>query len=331
MGDNRISTTAPPSLQRWVAPYPFSRGLPMKTITLTDEAHWHSLRHQHVGGSEVAALFGEHAQVSRFELWNRKKGTVAEPDLSGSDRVFWGSILEPAIARGVAEKTGWNVHKVHRYHSLLPELGLGGSLDYEVVAHERGPGVLEIKTADWLIARGWEDDAPPLSYELQVQAYLACTGRAWGCMAVLIGGNELRLFNYDRRPKTIEIIEAEVAAFWASITENKPPAPDYRQDGATIGRLYASAISGKVVDMSASNALPQLIADYQRGAAEEKEGKAIREASRAEMLTLIGDAERVTCGAATISAKTIGVTEIKTYTRREYRDFRISEKKAAAV
>ena len=115
------------------------------------------------------------------------------------------------------------------------------------------------------------------------------------------------------------------------MTENKPPAPDYRQDGATIGRLYASAISGKVVDMSASNALPQLIADYQRGAAEEKEGKAIREASRAEMLTLIGDAERVTCGAATISAKTIGVTEIKTYTRREYRDFRISEKKAAAV
>lgn len=299
-------------------------------IQIKDEAHWRELRAQHVGGSEIAALFNEHPQISRFELWNRKAGRVAEPVMSDNERVFWGTILEPAIAQGVATKTGWNVRKVHRYHSMIPALGLGGSLDYEIVAHHKGPGILEIKTADWLIARGWEDGEPPLSYELQVQAYLACTGRAWGCMAVLIGGNELRLFEYERRQKTIDIISAEVAAFWLSIRENKPPPPDYTQDGVTIGKLYASVALGKSVDMSDSNRLPELIDDYQRGAALEKEGAALKEASKAEILPLIGDAEKVICGATTISASMVAGAHVE-FDRKPYRSFRINTKKDKAA
>lgn len=302
----------------------------MTTIPIKDDEHWRELRSKHVGGSEVAALFGEHPQVSRFALWNRKKGTVQEPTLSDNERVFWGTILEPAIAQGVASKTGWNVRKVRRYYSLLPDLALGGSLDFEVVAHERGPGILEIKTADWLIARGWEDGEPPLSYELQVQAYLACTGRSWGCMAVLIGGNNLRLFEYERRPKTIDIIKSEVQWFWQSIRENKPPPPNYAQDGATIGRLYSSVASGKTVDMSNSNRLPELIGDYRRGAAMEKDGKAIKDTAKAEILPIIGDSERVICGNATISASKIAAKHIE-FERSEYRDFRVNVKKEKAA
>ncbi len=297
----------------------------MTTIPIRDEAHWRELRAQHVGGSEVAALFGEHAQVSRFDLWQRKAGKIAEPDLSDNERVFWGTVLEPAIAMGVTIKTGWSVKKVRRYYSMLPKMALGGSLDYEIVGHDRGPGILEIKTADWLVVRGWEDGEPPLSYELQVQSYLACTGRAWGCMAVLVGGNDLRLFNYERRPKTIAIIEAEVGAFWRSIAEEKPPAPDFTRDGGTIARLYASTATGKSVDLSGSNRLPELIADYQRGAAQEKEGAAVKSAAKAEILPLIGDAERIICGQATISAKQIAGSHIE-YDRKPYRDFRVHSK-----
>src|ERR1700689_4565543 len=107
--------------------------MPRTTIAIESEDHWRALRSKHVGGSEVSALFGEHGRITPFELWQRKAGNVPEPNLSDNERVFWGQILEPAIARGVAEKTKWNVRKVHRYHSLLPELGIGASLDYEVV------------------------------------------------------------------------------------------------------------------------------------------------------------------------------------------------------
>jgi putative phage-type endonuclease len=302
----------------------------VKTIRVASDEHWHDLRRQHVGGSEVAALFGEHPQVSKFELWNRKKGVIPEPDLSDNDRVLWGTILEPAVAQGVAAKTGWQVRKVRRYHSLLPDIGLGGSLDYEIVSHERGPGILEIKTADWLVTRNWEEGEPPLNYELQVQAYLRLTGRAWGCMAVLVGGNDLRLFEYERRPKTIQIIESEVASFWASIAADKPPIPDYTRDVDTIRRVYSTVEDGKTVDLGGSNRAPELIANYRQAMADEKDAEKRKDAAKAELLTIIGDAERAICGNATVSTKMVPEAVIS-YTRKAYRGFHVNIKKDATT
>ena len=298
----------------------------MNAIALQSDAHWHELRAKNVGGSEVAALFGEHPQLTKFELWHRKAGLLPDPDFTGNDRIFWGQTLEPAIAAGVAELHGWGVRKVRRYlqHPAVP--GFGGSLDYEITGHERGPGVLEVKTADWLVVRGWEDGEPPLNYELQVQAYLAITGRAWGAMAVLVGGNDLRLFQYERRPQTIAIIEEAVAEFWETIRAGTPPKPDFRTDGDAIVRLYQAVTAGKTVDMSEDNRLPALVAEYKAAGAQEKAGKEAKDAAKAEILTKIGDAEMVVCGPAKISAKTVAGTHIA-YDRQSYRDFRISVKK----
>lgn len=304
---------------------------PMPVIRVENDAHWRALRAQHIGGSEVAALFGENPYLTAFELWHRKAQNLPEPDLSDNERVFWGDILEPAIAAGVSKKKPeWTIRKVRRYHSKLPELALGGSLDHEIVATSRGPGVLEIKTADWLVAKRWEDDSPPLAYDLQLQTYFALTGRSWGCMAVLIGGNELRLFEYERRPKTIEIIEAKVAEFWKSIKEGREPKPDFAKDAATVGAIYASTTEGRTIDLSMSNRAPELLAEYAKAQADEKDAEIRKKAAKAELLTLIGSAERAFCGEYTVSCKMIGSKEIS-YTRSAYRDFRISEKKAAAA
>lgn len=263
-------------------------------IRIASPEHWHALRAEHVGGSEVAALFGEHPQLTRYELWHQKAGLLPAPHLSDSERVFWGSTLEPAIAEGVASKTGWKTRKVHSYFSRRPP-GLGGSLDYEIVANDKGAGVLEIKTADWLVAKEWGGE-PPLSYELQLQSYFACTGRNWGVMAVLVGGNDLKLFEYERRPKTVATIEAAIAAFWRSIAEKEPPAPDFTRDGPTISQLYAHAAQGKTVDLTGDDHLVALVEQYQRAAAEEGANKRARERCKAEILTLAGDAETVLCG-----------------------------------
>lgn len=299
------------------------------TIQLRDDAHWRELRSKHIGGSEVAALFGEHAQVTPFELWHRKIGNIPEPDLSDNDRVMWGTILEPAIAAGVAQKTGWTVRKVRRYLSNA-DIGLGGSLDFEVIGNDRGPGILEIKTADWMVAKNWEDGTPPLAYMLQVMSYLSLTGRSWGCMAVLVGGNDLRLFDFERRPKTIELIEAKVRDFWQSIRDNKEPKPDFAKDAATVGAIYASTEEGKVIDLNGSNRAPELIAQYQQAAADEKDAENRKKAAKAELMTLIGDAELAYCGFSKISAKMIKGAHIE-YDRKPYRDFRVNERKAAAA
>jgi putative phage-type endonuclease len=266
-----------------------------RRIRIESPAHWHQLRAQHIGGSETAALFGEHPQLTRYELWHIKAGLLPAPNLSDNDRVFWGTVLEPAIAGGVAARTGWRVRKVRSYFSCLPDLALGASLDYEIVAHDRGPGVLEIKTADWLVAKEWGGE-PPLSYELQLQSYMGCTGRPWGVMAVLVGGNDLRLFEYERRPKTVALIREAAGRFWQSIAAGVPPQPDFEQDGAAISKLYGNAAAGKITDLTGHNRLADLVLEYRAASAEEAEGKRIRERARAEILMLAGDAETVLCG-----------------------------------
>src|SRR6185437_11795560 len=65
-------------------------------LPINSDAEWRQHRKRHVGGSEVAALFGEHPHLTKFELWHRKAGSLPDPDLSDNERVFWGQTLEPA-------------------------------------------------------------------------------------------------------------------------------------------------------------------------------------------------------------------------------------------
>lgn len=289
------------------------------------------LRARHVGASEVAALFGASPYMTAFELWHIKRGALPAPGLDDSDRVFWGQVLEPAVAQGAAALRGWRVRRVHRYSPHPRIAGMGASLDYEIVAHERGAGCLEIKNVDRLVYRDtWEDGEPPLHIELQLQHQLACTGRSWGAIAALIGGNDLKVFERERRPKTIERIEAAIALFWASIEAGREPKPDFVADAAAIAALHRDATTGKVEDMTGDNRLAELCALYRAAADAEKVAGEAKDAAKAEMLTKIADAERVICGPHTISAKTVAGGPVA-YERASYRNFRLTTKKEAAA
>jgi predicted phage-related endonuclease len=61
---------------------------PLDQKTLGDPDH--DFRSTHVGASECAALFDCSPYVTRFELWHRRKGNVASPDLSDNERAEWG-------------------------------------------------------------------------------------------------------------------------------------------------------------------------------------------------------------------------------------------------
>src|SRR3546814_6080662 len=54
--------------------------------------------------------------------------------------------------------------------------GLGGHPDAIVKCPRRGRGILEVKTADWLVAKGWGDE-PPLTYLLQIVSYMGLADR----------------------------------------------------------------------------------------------------------------------------------------------------------
>lgn len=299
----------------------------MSSIAIRDARHWHQLRAGHVGASEVAALFDLHPQISLFQLWHCKNGSIPLVDLSADDRVFWGTVLEPAIAAGIAEKMGWQMRKVRRYLTRDDLLGFGATLDYEIIAHDRGPGVLEIKCVDWLVFREWEDGEPPMVIELQLQHQLAVIGRDWGAIGVLIGGNDLRVFTRDRHDRTIARIEAAVADFWDSLTAGRAPKPDWNADGEAVATLYRQVTKGKTINLTGDNRLPELCAEYLHAGQAERISRAVKSAAKAEIMTKIGDAETAICGDLTIGAKQVPAQEIY-YPRDAYRTFHISERKS---
>ena len=48
----------------------------MPEVPITSEAEWRELRARHVGGSEVAALYGCSPYLSHWALWQIKAGLL---------------------------------------------------------------------------------------------------------------------------------------------------------------------------------------------------------------------------------------------------------------
>lgn len=308
----------------------------MERITLDcrDKAHWLAERTQDLTSTDIAALFGCSPYKTHFELWHEKAAGTRN-EIATNERMIWGTRLEATIAEGVAEDHGWTVRPMKQY-MRLPVLRIGSSFDFSIdsgsgpVAAMTGPGILEVKNVDSRVFRdGWivEDDyieAPP-HIEMQVQHQLLVTGRAWAAIAALVGGNDLRMVYRLADPEIHQAILAKAAAFWASIDAGAEPAPDFTRDLETIARLYAHAEPGKVVQTDDAR-LVDLAAAYTEAAAAEKAATERQEAAKAEMLTLIGDAEKIVMPGFSISAGVVGPTHVE-YDRKGYRNFRVYQKK----
>ncbi len=100
-----------------------------------------------------------------------------------------------------------------------------------------------------------------------------------------------------------------------------------------IAKLYGYAEPGKILDASGREDLLELAARYKELGDQIKTLTEDRGAIKAELLTLIGDAEKVLLAHGfSISASMIGPKPVS-YVRDGYRDFRInqSKKRAAAA
>lgn len=226
---------------------------------------WHEIRRKHIGGSEVASLFGVGAayQLSPYALFMVKSGQ-AEDDFAGNERTTWGNRLEGVIASGLAEDNGWTIRKAGYFEDDQCS-GMGATLDFIITEAEGkdSPGALEIKNVDSLVFKNkWTDGEPPLHILLQLQHQLACSGLSWGVVGALVGGNETRMYFYERNEKIISQIRTKVAEFWDDVANNRAPAIDGSDRTKQLINDSVTVDKGRVVSADDDEKFTGLCKEY---------------------------------------------------------------------
>lgn len=292
------------------------------SIIPENKQHWLTLRLQNGTSTEAAALFNKSPYLTYYEMWHRKKDQILI-EIEENDFMKWGSRLEPQIAAGVAEDNGWTIRPKKEFISI-PSARIAASFDFEI----ENTAILEIKNVNSLaFKQGWlEDDdgnlEAPIQIELQVQQQMLVSGLTKAYICALVGGNTVKILQRDYDKEIGALIADKWEIFWKSIDDNIPPDPDFEQDAEFLQALYQNVNQGSSLDARGNDQVRELVLEYKRQAEIAKKAESMKQAAKSELLTIIGDNEKVFGDGFKISAGLIGATQIA-YERKSYRDFRV--------
>ena len=233
----------------------------LKSNQAQDEAAWLEIRKRGIGGSDIGAVLGFNPYKGAVELYEEKAGLRPAPDLSEKESVYWGHALEDIVAEEFARRTGFKTQRVN--YTLLRDGFMVANIDRAVVnpavAKTVRPNkavttdglalttdtILEIKTAGSRSENLWGESQEaeiiagnvvsehkiPDSYELQVQWYMAVTGARICFVAVLIGGQDFRIYRVDRDDALINVMTQRAREFWFEHVQKRiPPQPTTGRD-----------------------------------------------------------------------------------------------------
>ena len=228
------------------------------TVGLSRE-EWLDIRQQGIGSSDAAVAVGLSPYKSALSLWLEKTGRK-QPRTCPAKRPCCGvRSWSQYWRRSYAERTG---RKVRRVNAVLqhPEFPICWPIstvgDWSAGRH-RHPS----KSRPPVTTRPRSGKRVPVAYQCQVLHQLAVTGLAWADVAVLIGGQDFRIYRIERDENKMADLLAREAAFWRCVTEDVQPEPDGSSDaGSALQWLYPQD-NGLSVDFTDSAEFCQLFAD----------------------------------------------------------------------
>lgn len=189
-------------------------------VTETNRAEWLAKRRESIGASEAYDVLAR-----PLTLYLRKLGLIEDDELNEAMRV--GLFMEPYLKSRFQEETSQKVvqDQVWERHGSHPEItatadGLtldGDLVEYKTIDKDRARKDLGPSGSD-VIPERWTAQA-------YVQMAVHETGRVW--FAVLVGGNDFRLYEVERREVAIDLLIDRVSGFWHDhITPRIPPRAD---------------------------------------------------------------------------------------------------------
>ncbi|EAE8028162.1 hypothetical protein BM966_15835 [Listeria monocytogenes] len=192
---------------------------------------WLLTRRQGIGGSDAGIIMGLNKYKTAFELWLDKTGQVL-PDESAGEAAYWGNQMEEVVAKEFEKRTGKKVRRSNMMYQHPEHDFMLANVDRFIVGED---ALLECKTASAYLAKEWEADEVPATYLVQIQHYLAVTGKSKAYVAVLIGGNKFIWKEIERDEELINQIIAFELDFWeTNVKGHVAPA----LDGSSAAEKY---------------------------------------------------------------------------------------------
>lgn len=202
---------------------------------------WLEERKTYIGGSDLGSILGINNFRTELDVYFEKTSEDVAEDTVG-EAAYWGNVLEEVVAKEYARRTGFKIEKSaglirHKQYSFI-----ACNLDYWVIDNEGNTHILECKTANQMKVTCWGEEGTnqiPESYLYQVAYYAAITGINRVDIAVLIGGQDFRIYRYDKDEIMEDKLIRVAKKFWNNhVIAGVPPKPKNDKDAA---KLYPKA------------------------------------------------------------------------------------------
>jgi len=192
-------------------------------------------RRGYLGGSDAAIVAGLSPWKTPYQLYLEKTGAEKSLDLSGIERVYWGTVLEEIVAREYANRSGHKIRRVNRLMKHADYPYIGAHIDRDILNTD---GILEVKTAgrrdNW--GEPGSGDIPD-NYLAQVQHYMGVAGAQWADVAVLFFGQEMVVYHVERDDEFIDGLFAIERRFWNEhVLTGIPPTPESSEEASQMWR-----------------------------------------------------------------------------------------------
>ena len=206
---------------------------PFPLLDFVAREKWLAYRRTGLGGTDVAAILGKHAQRSALHVWLDKTGRA--DDTISNDAMEMGLELEPIIARRYAKQTGRRVVELPK-HLIVPhptQPWAFCSPDGFVDEFSRG---LELKSVHPFAAGNFGEpgtDDVPDGYLVQVLWCLHVTGLDEWDLAALCG-YDTSVYHIARDRDLCAAIEDQAGEWWhRHIVQDQQPAIDGSEHWST--------------------------------------------------------------------------------------------------
>jgi len=289
-------------------------------MTAQSRIDWLKQRQSGIGGSEIAAIVGLNQYKTPMQIWESKVNPVVE-DNTTSEPAYWGNTLEEVVAQEYAKRTGRKIQRMNK-QMRHPDFSFAiGNIDRAVINPDISGNVrwkdgkittdriLECKTANGFSVKQWGEigsDQVPDSYLIQCQWYMGVTGASICDLAVLIGGQDFRIYTINRDDDLIADLLQQGAAFWELVKNNIAPDPINYPEA-----VKKWAISDSSLSVQADDLLIDDLEKIQSIKAQVKELETQEDALKARVVYALKEAE-------TLIYQGVKVATCKTQTRTSF-------------